>query len=1254
MVQLLSPGTSINVINNQVAPASTPGTTPTIFLATQSNKLLSDGVTVAPGTLPANAGKVYNLTSQRECLQTFGNPFFETVDGTVQQGSEINEYGLHAAWSYLGLANSVNVIRADLDLSQLSPQEAEPTAPPANGTYWFDYETSSFGAFRANGNPNAGLAWNQLAVLTPTLEQVDGSFVPLSTFGAAGQIAVVPFNPNGEIALYEKISTQWLLIGSPAWEAARQTVLTGTVQIPGTIAAAGELVINGTTVNISGASTVHTVNDTATHQALVDAQAAYDTLSVLSATTLTGDLGGKTLTPGIYSYTSSAGLTGTLTLDFQGLSNQQIVVITGSTLTTAAASLVNVINNTGTGNQVFFVVGSSATLGATSTVAGNILADISISMGNGVTVTGNAIALTGAVTMINDFVTAVPSAALLTAANFAVLAHTAVTNTGASEFAGDIGAATATAITGVTSGSGATLATIISNINTAAIPHIIASSGGLASEQLVLTNTAGLGIVIGATSTPALLTALGMPALTTPGYELVFAPNTSVPSGLHPGDIWIKTTNPNFGASFVVKKYNSSVEQWQTVAAPLYLDDVAAEVGQGLALNRLYVEFNTLGTLAQPEAAFVIKQMASIAPVSSNSGTFVHTDAGTFGIRSRASAGATVGADTTVNVTFTGSETLADAVLAINTAIAAAGTIPHVVASAVAGALVITSNNGSAVDMIDALHATWSGTTVPNGIFSNWIELPYVASINAPTQTAAEGSLWFNPELVVDIMVDNGNEWVGYLTMYPATDPNGPQVTSEEPTTQSTGNPLQENDLWIQSDDVVGYPEIYRWQNGAWVLIDNTDHTTPLGIVFGDVRQDSGPTGAWLNGAQPVSTLPADLLLSSFVDPVDLQVLNPQIFPAGILLFNTEIGTDNVKVRRNSYFSGMPETYTVGAATFNVDSYLSGAPGRWISESGNDLNGVGLMGRFAQREMVVKALAAQIVGNEAVLDENLYMNILSCPGYVEVLSDLVTLNVDRQETAFIISDVPATLTPDATSINAWAQNKANVAADGRLGRITEYDYSAMYYPWGLGTNVDGSQVAIPSSTMALNVYGYNDRVGYPWTSPAGTRRGIVTNASSAGYIDPATMEYKPWNVNQGQRDALYQNNMNPILFMPGQGLLVRGDKTMTPDATGLLTRVNVARTVVYVRYILPKLLEDFLFENVTPALLAAAKNKADKFMTGMVGQGGLTDFANKCDLNNNTPETIAANEIHMDSAVVPVFASNFIYIKLSLQISLQQ
>ena len=119
---------------------------------------------------------------------------------------------------------------------------------------------------------------------------------------------------------------------------------------------------------------------------------------------ISADLGGSTLAPGVYCATSSMGLTGTLTLDAQGNRDAVFVFQVGSALTTASASQVRVING-GQNCNVFWQIGSSATLGTGSSFAGNILALTSITMNTGSSNNGRAIALNGAVTLDSSNVT---------------------------------------------------------------------------------------------------------------------------------------------------------------------------------------------------------------------------------------------------------------------------------------------------------------------------------------------------------------------------------------------------------------------------------------------------------------------------------------------------------------------------------------------------------------------------------------------------------------------------------------------------------------------------------------------------------------------------------------------------------------------------------------------------------------------------------------------------------------------------------
>ena len=171
---------------------------------------------------------------------------------------------------------------------------------------------------------------------------------------------------------------------------------------PGT-AITGFLAIDGGPGIVNGA--IHTT-DAVAQQAQLDALTGYNTLAGMARTaTLTGqDLGGLTLHPGVYFFSTSAQMTGQLTLDFQGLNNAIFVFQIGTTLTTASASSVLVINP-GISDQVYWQVGSSATLGTTTDFYGSVIADQSITLTTGATIDcGRAIALNAAVTMDSNTV----------------------------------------------------------------------------------------------------------------------------------------------------------------------------------------------------------------------------------------------------------------------------------------------------------------------------------------------------------------------------------------------------------------------------------------------------------------------------------------------------------------------------------------------------------------------------------------------------------------------------------------------------------------------------------------------------------------------------------------------------------------------------------------------------------------------------------------------------------------------------------
>jgi hypothetical protein len=175
---------------------------------------------------------------------------------------------------------------------------------------------------------------------------------------------------------------------------------TGTTTVNGNVGVSpGSAVTGFPPCVVAGGGTIHS-NDAVAIQAQNELTTAYNAAAGTACTAdLTGqDLGGMTLTPSAYCFSSSAQLTGALTLNFLGNANAAFIFKIGSTLTTASSSKVLLING-GTSCNVFWQVGSSATLGTTTNFAGNILALTSITLTTGATNSGRNLARNGAVTL---------------------------------------------------------------------------------------------------------------------------------------------------------------------------------------------------------------------------------------------------------------------------------------------------------------------------------------------------------------------------------------------------------------------------------------------------------------------------------------------------------------------------------------------------------------------------------------------------------------------------------------------------------------------------------------------------------------------------------------------------------------------------------------------------------------------------------------------------------------------------------------
>ena len=732
------------------------------------------------------------------------------------------------------------------------------------------------------------------------------------------------------------------------------------------------------------------------------------------------------------------------------------------------------------------------------------------------------------------------------------------------------------------------------------------------------------------------------------------------------GSIWIKTTTPNLGANWLVKKYSSDTASWTNISAPIYATNHAALFGldstgggANLAEGALYIQSNVAED-TDPLGTFKIfrKNATGATTITSTKILSSTIPSGTYSfiIQESLSGQATLGAATTITFTATGAVSDADVVAnAINAAgftnvTATVDSQNRITVSHTAGGDIrFTDVDDQILDNIFTVYdATNPTSTVnfyaaPSGDADNyvatlWRVLTYTASELAPTTTPAAGALWYSSVVdEVDIMYHNGTTWVGYRdsTALPLTDTNGPIVSASEPTENSTGDALVTGDIWISTADIDNYPGIYRRSSaGKWVLIDSTDQTTETGVLFADARYNTA--GANSDEAGDI----VDLLESNYLDP---DAPDPALYPKGMILFNTRRSGFNVKRFERDWIDVDAENIRFG------DEAMTGYyTNRWVTESANNEDGSGAFGRIAQRKVVVQSLQAMLNSNDDIRDdETRLFNLIATPGYPELIGEMITLNYDRGLTAFVVGDSPMRLAPNTTAISDWATNVNLAVEDNDLGLVSRDEYLGVYYPSGFTSDNAGNNIVVPASHMALRTIALNDQVAYPWFAPAGTRRGGVTNATAAGYIS-SEGEFVSIALNEGQRDTLYQNNVNPITFLNGAGLVVFGQKTRARNASAL-DRVNVARLVIYLRSQLKQLAKPYIFEPNDKITRDEIKQQVESLMVELIGLRAIYDYLVVCDETNNTPSRIDRNELYVDVAIEPVKAVEFIYIPLRLK-----
>lgn len=736
--------------------------------------------------------------------------------------------------------------------------------------------------------------------------------------------------------------------------------------------------------------------------------------------------------------------------------------------------------------------------------------------------------------------------------------------------------------------------------------------------------------------------------------------------------VWVKVSRTGQGADFALNRYSTSTGQWSTVTVDNHESNADATYandptngGFNIAIGTVWSKYDVRTVSWQ----LWYRKLTGVTVVTGFRPASEMLEGGSFSLQ--VTQPSKPGYDQTYSrtVSFPAGSTIDDFIVAIGTS------IPNLRAAKDAeGRLVLTHKTGGDIrlydvtgDALESMGLIYAQT--PNGtvqsatnfyssnssgtgpfLGTNWAPLTYLVENTAPYISPDDGTLWYwNVPTHVDIMINDGTHWRGYRSEQLVrdvrgyeltnTDRNGVQIQTVAPSKQSDGvTDLVEGDLWIDSSNLEEFPVLYRYQkvNNAltWVLIDKTDKVSQNGIIFADARWSNVPSA---DPALDAIATTAELAVSDWVDP---DAPDASLYPRGTLLFNTRASSYGVKKYVVNYFT---------EAAYPSPAVLPTFADTWVTVSGTRFgSNLPAFGRHAQRTVVINAMKAAIDSSTAIREEQNRFNLIACPGYPELIPNMVSLNNDRNNTGFIIGDTPMRLPATGTDIISWAQNSGSQTQTNESGLTNHDPYLAVYYPSGQTNDLSGNAVVVPPSHAMIRAFIRSDNASYPWFAPAGTRRGQLDNVNAVGYIDPASGSFVSIGVTQGLRDTMYANQINPLTYLQGAGLVAYGNKTTaaTPSA---LDRINVSRLINYIRSQLDYLGRPYIFEPNDPITRNQIKTVTESLLNDIVSKRGITDYLVVCDSSNNTPDRIARNELYVDVAIQPTKDVEFIYIPIRLK-----
>ena len=291
--------------------------------------------------------------------------------------------------------------------------------------------------------------------------------------------------------------------------------------------------------------------------------------------------------------------------------------------------------------------------------------------------------------------------------------------------------------------------------------------------------------------------------------------------------------------------------------------------------------------------------------------------------------------------------------------------------------------------------------------------------------------------------------------------------------------------------------------------------------------------------------------------------------------------------------------------------------------------------------------------NDAKFNENITAGNIQGIGPNDYTESISLLNNEDQYQFNVISTPGLIYSLHASQVNlmvALAQSRTDcisvidlVSYGSTIGSVVtnagafDTSYSATYWPWLQTLDAGTGQVVwIPPSTFIPGVYAFTDASSDPWFAPAGLIRG------SLGTVVRAERQ-----LTSGNRDSLYEANVNPIATFPGSGIVVFGQKTLQKKASAL-DRVNVRRLLIALKSFISQVSNNLVFEQNTIATRNNFLSQVNPYLESVQQRQGLYAFKVVMDDSNNTPDVVDRNQLVGQIYLQPTKTAEFIILDFNV------